>query len=125
MTKENLIKDLKEYKENVAKLKLRRKERRKNVKKLKQYKSIETPITSITGINCDIHSKNKISNKVEQAALDTIEINEKLKKEAEDKIKELNKEKRNVEGFVVNYDNRITKYVRMKNGKLQEHFDRT
>ena len=32
---------------------------------------------------------------------------------------------RDVEGFVVNYDNRITKYVRMKNGKLQEHFDRT
>lgn len=32
--------------------------------------------------------------------------------------------KRDVEGFVVNYENRITKYVRMKNGKLQEHFDR-
>lgn len=32
--------------------------------------------------------------------------------------------KRNVEGFVVNYENRITKYVRMKNGKLTEHFDR-
>lgn len=32
--------------------------------------------------------------------------------------------KRNVEGFVVNYKNIITKYVRMKNGKLQEHFDR-
>ena len=31
---------------------------------------------------------------------------------------------RNVEGFVVNYSNKITKYVRMKNGKLQEHFDR-
>lgn len=31
---------------------------------------------------------------------------------------------RNVEGFVVNYKNNITKYVRMKNGKLQEHFDR-
>ena len=31
---------------------------------------------------------------------------------------------RNVEGFVVNYSNHITKYVRMKNGKLQEHFDR-
>lgn len=31
---------------------------------------------------------------------------------------------RNVEGFVVNYENRITKYVRMKNGKLTEHFDR-
>lgn len=31
---------------------------------------------------------------------------------------------RNVEGFVVNYNNNITKYVRMKNGQLQEHFDR-
>lgn len=31
---------------------------------------------------------------------------------------------RNVEGFVVNYNNMINKYVRMKNGKLQEHFDR-
>lgn len=48
-------------------------------------------------------------------------------KEQLDKIYEeyTNREKRNVEGFVVNYDNRITKYVRMKNGKLQEHFDRT
>lgn len=35
-----------------------------------------------------------------------------------------NKVKRNVEGFVVNCDNIINKYVRMKNGKLQEHFDR-
>lgn len=31
---------------------------------------------------------------------------------------------RNVEGFVINYKNMITKYVRMKNGKLSEHFDR-
>lgn len=31
---------------------------------------------------------------------------------------------RDVEGFVINYKNIITKYVRMKNGKLQEHFDR-
>lgn len=31
---------------------------------------------------------------------------------------------RNVEGFVVNYNDRISKYVRMKNGKLSEHFDR-
>lgn len=31
---------------------------------------------------------------------------------------------RNVEGFVVNINNTIRKYVRMKNGKLQEHFDR-
>lgn len=39
--------------------------------------------------------------------------------------KYVEKVKRPVEGFVVNYDNRITKYVRMKNGKLQEHFDRS
>ena len=31
---------------------------------------------------------------------------------------------RNVEGFIVNFNNNITKYVRMKNGKLEEHFDR-
>ena len=30
---------------------------------------------------------------------------------------------RPVEGFVLNYHNIITKYVRMKNGKLQEHFN--
>lgn len=35
-----------------------------------------------------------------------------------------NKVNRNVEGFIVDYKNIITKYVRMKNGKLQEHFDR-
>lgn len=34
------------------------------------------------------------------------------------------KKNRIVEGFVVNYLNNISKYVRMKNGKLQEHFDR-
>lgn len=43
-----------------------------------------------------------------------------------DKIYETytNKVNRDVEGFVVNYNNIVTKYVRMKNGKLQEHFDR-
>lgn len=48
-------------------------------------------------------------------------------KEQLDKIYEqyCQKVERSVEGFVVNYDNRITKYVRMKNGKLQEHFDRS
>lgn len=35
-----------------------------------------------------------------------------------------NKVNRNVEGFVLNYKNIVTKYVRMKNGKLREHFDR-
>ncbi len=42
-----------------------------------------------------------------------------------DKIYEsyVNKKGRSVEGFVVNYKNLICKYVRMKNGKLREHFD--
>jgi len=31
---------------------------------------------------------------------------------------------RDVEGFVINYHGHIEKYVRMKNGKLSEHFDR-
>lgn len=35
-----------------------------------------------------------------------------------------NKVNRNVEGFVINYKNIISKYVRMKNGQLREHFDR-
>ena len=30
---------------------------------------------------------------------------------------------RNVEGFVLNFKNKITKYVRMKDGKLQEHHE--
>lgn len=34
------------------------------------------------------------------------------------------KVKRDVEGFVINYKNIISKYVRMKSGKLEEHFDR-
>lgn len=33
------------------------------------------------------------------------------------------KVKRNVEGFVVSYRNQISKYVRMKNGKLQKHHE--
>lgn len=31
---------------------------------------------------------------------------------------------RDVEGFVINYNNSIEKYVRMKNGKLEEHKDK-
>ncbi len=38
--------------------------------------------------------------------------------------KYVSKVNRNVEGFVINCNNSIEKYVRMKDGKLQEHFDR-
>lgn len=92
MTKENLIKDLKEYKENIARLKLRRREKKKYERRLKQYRIIETSVTGCVGANSDIHSKNQISNKTEKAALQTIEINEKEIKEAEERIKELTNE---------------------------------
>ena len=92
MTKEVLIKLLKEYKENIAKLELRKRDKRKCEERLRHYKTIETSTTANLGINCDIHSKNQISNKVERAVLDTIEINEKEKQEAEEKIKEYEKE---------------------------------
>ena len=57
---------------------------------------------------------------------EVIELNVLPTKEHLDSIydKYTNKVKRNVEGFVINYKNIITKYVRMKNGKLIEHFDR-
>lgn len=38
--------------------------------------------------------------------------------------KYVDKVNRNVEGFVINYKNIISKYVRMKNGQLREHYDR-
>lgn len=57
---------------------------------------------------------------------EVIELNILPTKEHLDSIydKYTDKVKRNVEGFVINYKNIITKYVRMKNGKLTEHFDR-
>lgn len=89
MTKESLIKDLKEYKENIARLKLRRREKKKCEKRLKQYKRLESNTTGMIGTNMDIHSKNSITNKTEKTALDTIELNEREKQEAEERIKEL------------------------------------
>lgn len=89
MTKEKLIELLKTYKENVAKLKLRKREKKQCEKRLKQYKRLESSITGSMGLNQDIHSRNKISNKTERTAIDTIELNETEKKEAEKRIKEL------------------------------------
>ena len=47
-------------------------------------------------------------------------------KENLDKLYEkyCSKVNRDVEGFVINFNNHIEKYVRMKNGKLQEHRDK-
>lgn len=89
MRKEELVDLLKGYKENIAKLKLRKLEKKKCEKRLKQYKRLESNTTAILGINYDIHSKTKISNKTEKTVIDTIELNEKEKRESEQRIKEL------------------------------------
>ena len=56
---------------------------------------------------------------------EVVELNVLPTKEHLDSIYEkyVSKVNRNVEGFVVNYKNIISKYVRMKNGKLQEHHE--
>lgn len=91
MTKEELIKLLKEHRENTARLELRKKEKKMYERRLNGYVEIENSITTAYGINQDIHSKNKISNKTEKAALDSIQKTEDMRKEAETKIKELEK----------------------------------
>lgn len=92
MSKDELVDLLKSFKENIAKLKLRRLEKKKCEKRLKLYKRLDSSVSANLGMNCDIHSKNKISNKTEKTAIDTIVLNEKEKREAEKRIRELTDE---------------------------------
>lgn len=108
MTKDDLIILLREYKENIAKLKLRKREKSKYQKRLKQYKTLESSTTSSFGINMDIHSKNNISNKTEKTALDTIETNQKEIREAEEKIKEITLEIEELEDKVAETNIRLS-----------------
>lgn len=77
--------------------------------KLFIYPFISQEIPSFIGIVPEVAELNVLPNKEH---LDSIYE------------KYTNKVNRNVEGFVINYRNIISKYVRMKSGKLQEHFDR-
>ena len=86
MSKTDLIQLLKDYKENKAKLNIRLKELKNCRIKLKNLET-ETNLTTSYGINQDIHSKNKISNKV----LDKVEQKDTKKSELEEEIKELEK----------------------------------
>lgn len=72
MTKEQLILLLKRYKENKAKLKLKLKEKERLIRKIEQLKEISIS-TVRTEINNDIHSKNSISDKVGNNAVDNID----------------------------------------------------
>lgn len=89
MTKEKLITLLKEHKENVAKLRLRKKEKREYERILNAKPHIETSISSSPGINADIRSKNKISDKVGNAVITELDRLEERKEEAKKKIVEL------------------------------------
>lgn len=100
MTKEKLIELLRQYKENIAKLKLRRLEKKQCERRIKQYKRLESNTTGIVGTNNDIHSKNKISNKTEKTVIDMIELNENEIKEAKKRIIELEAEIEELETIV-------------------------
>lgn len=85
MTKEELIELLKEYKQNKAKLNIKLKELRTARMKLKACDDVDISTTSSYGENQDIHSKNKISNKV----LSKVEQNETRRLELEAEIESL------------------------------------
>ena len=108
MNKSELIELLKDYKQNIAKLKLRKREKEKCEIRLILYKRLESGTTGNLGVNCDIHSKNQISNKTEKTVIDMIEINEKEKKEAVERIKELIKEIEELENKVTETSIRLS-----------------
>lgn len=85
MTNEELIELLKEYKQNKAKLNIKLKELKTARIKLKACDDIDISTTSSYGENQDIHSKNKISNKV----LSKVEQNETRRLELEAEIESL------------------------------------
>lgn len=94
MTREDLIELLKEYKQNKAKLNIKLKELKTARMKLKACDDIDTSTTSSYGENQDIHSKNKISDKV----LSKVEQNDTRRLELEveiEKLEETVKELRN------------------------------
>lgn len=103
MSKEELIKLLKEYKENKAKLNIRLKELKMYRSQLKGYDEIDISITPSYGQNSDIHSKNKISDKI----LNSVEKNETQKEELKEKISKLEETVRDLRGKVESVDDRL------------------
>ncbi len=103
MTKEELIELLKDFKENKAKLNIKLKELKLARIKLKACDDIETSMTSAYGENQDIHSKNKVGNKV----LDSIEKNETKKEQLKEEIEELEKEVRQLRDKIETVEDRL------------------
>ena len=104
MDKGELIQLLKEYKENKAKREIKLKELKNARIALKNCEDTYTSVTSILGINQDIHSKNKISNKV----LDKVEKNDTKRRELKEKISKLEEEVRELTDKVDIVDDRLS-----------------
>ena len=103
MTKEELIQLLKEYKQNKAKLNIKLKELKSTRIKLKACDDIDTNTTTAYGENQDIHSKNKISNKV----LSKIEENDTKRLELEEEIESLEEIVKELRGKVESVEDRL------------------
>ena len=117
MTKEELIKLLKEYKENKARLNIKHKELKLARIKLKACDEIETSTAIRYGQNQDIHSKNKISNKV----LEKIEQNETRKQELKQEIENLEEVVRDLRNKVEAVDDRL-EALKFKERKMLESY---
>lgn len=117
MTKEELIELLKKLKENKSKLKIRLKKLKNKRLELKNCEDIETSLTASYGINQNIHSKNKVSNKV----LQKIEHNNTKKIQIEEEIKELEKEVRELREKVDLAEDRI-EALKFKEKKMLEAY---
>lgn len=103
MTKEELINLLRDYKENKAKLNIRLKELKLARIVLKSLKEVDVSLTSIIEINGDIHSKNKISDKVGKQ----VEENDEKRREKESEIEQLEEQVRELREKVEAVEDRL------------------
>lgn len=83
MTKEEMNHNLKNFKKNISSLEIKKRKKDKLSNELIKLRleHTETPISLAPGINNDIRSKNKVSNKVENAVVNKISKIEELEDE--------------------------------------------
>lgn len=103
MTNEELIELLKEYKQNKAKLNIKLKELRTARMKLKACDDVDISTTSSYGENQDIHSKNKINDKV----LSKVEQNDTRRLELEAEIESLEETVKDLRSKVETVEDRL------------------
>lgn len=103
MTKSELIELLKSYKENKAKLNIRLKELKLARIKLKALEEIDVSLSTAYGLNQDIHSKNKVSDRVGKK----VEENDTKRRELEEEIKNLEETVRDLRDKVDLIDDRL------------------